>query len=127
MLGKLLRLDVETTPSVGKNYVIPSSNPFYGNGDPNVKQEIWAYGLRNPWRFSFDRLTGDLYIGDVGQNRQEEVDFQANSGTGGQNYGWRILEGNLCYNPSSGCTAPVIMLLQWPLMIMGPEIPTVVP
>jgi glucose/arabinose dehydrogenase len=70
-----LRLDVSTTPPPGQKYVIPSTNPFYGNSDPTIKKEIWAYGLRNPWRFSFDRLTGDLYIGDVGQDTEEEVDF----------------------------------------------------
>ena len=106
LLGKLLRLDVNTTPPPGQKYVIPSTNPFYGNSDPTIRKEIWAYGLRNPWRFSFDRLTGDLYIGDVGQNTEEEVDFQASSNAGGQNYGWRILEGNLCYNPSTNCIAP---------------------
>lgn len=106
MLGKLLRLDVHSTPSVGQKYVIPPTNPFYGSTDLSVKKEIWAYGLRNPWRLSFDSLNGDLYIGDVGQNREEEIDFQPGSSTGGQNYGWRILEGNLCYNPSSNCVAP---------------------
>ncbi|MGE5376762.1 MAG: PQQ-dependent sugar dehydrogenase [Bacteroidota bacterium] len=106
MLGKILRIDVHTPPPAGKKYVIPATNPFYGSGDPNVKQEIWAYGLRNPWRISFDRLTGDLYIGDVGQNIEEEIDFQAASSTGGQNYGWHILEGNRCYNPSSNCVPP---------------------
>jgi glucose/arabinose dehydrogenase len=106
LLGKLLRLDVNATPPPGQKYVIPSTNPFYGNSDPTIKQEIWAYGLRNPWRFSFDRLTGDLYIGDVGQNIEEEVDFQTSSSAGGQNYGWHILEGNLCYNPSTNCIAP---------------------
>ena len=106
MLGKLLRLDVDSTPPAGKNYVIPPTNPFYGSTNPNIKQEIWAYGLRNPWRFSFDRSTGDLYIGDVGQDIEEEVDFQTNSSSGGQNYGWHVLEGNLCYDPSTGCVAP---------------------
>ncbi len=106
LLGKILRLDVDTTPPAGKRYVIPSTNPFFGSSDPNVKQEIWAYGLRNPWRFSFDRSTGDLFIGDVGQNREEEIDFQPASSTGGENYGWHILEGNLCYNPSTNCVKP---------------------
>ncbi len=98
LFGKILRLDVS-----GATYSIPSTNPFVG--DPNVREEIWAYGLRNPWRFSFDRSNGDLYIGDVGQNLQEEVDFQDAASNGGENYGWRILEGNLCYNPAS-CTPP---------------------
>ena len=106
LLGKILRIDVTTTPAAGKNYVIPPTNPFFGSGNPSVKQEIWAYGLRNPWRISFDRLTGDLYIGDVGQNKEEEVDFQPAASSGGQNYGWRILEGNLCYSPASNCVPP---------------------
>lgn len=95
-----------STPPPGKKYVIPPTNPFYGSSDPNVKKEIWAYGVRNPWRFSFDRSTGDFYIADVGQNIEEEVDFQAAGVPGGQNYGWNILEGNLCYNPSTNCTPP---------------------
>ena len=99
MLGKILRLDVNS----GSPYGIPTSNPFYSSIDPNVKKEIWAYGLRNPWRLSFDRLTHDLYIGDVGQSAREEVDFQSANSTGGENYGWRVMEGSICYNPSSGC------------------------
>jgi glucose/arabinose dehydrogenase len=106
LLGKLIRLDVESTPPPGQKYVIPTTNPFFTSSDPNVRKEIWAYGLRNPWRFSFDRMTGDLYMGDVGQNIEEEVDYQPSSSAGGQNYGWRIREGNLCYNPSSNCVNP---------------------
>ena len=102
LLGKILRIDVNS----GLLYSIPTNNPFSSSNDPNIRKEIWAYGLRNPWRFSFDRLTYDLYIGDVGQDIEEEVDFQVASSTGGQNYGWHILEGNLCYNPSSNCIAP---------------------
>ena len=101
LLGKILRLDVHS----GSPYSIPPSNPYFNHPDPLVKEEIWAYGLRNPWRFSFDRITGDLYIGDVGQREREEVDFQPISSTGGENYGWRILEGNLCYNAAT-CTPP---------------------
>jgi glucose/arabinose dehydrogenase len=101
LLGKILRLDV----SGASAYAIPPTNPYYNNPDPNIREEIWAYGLRNPWRFSFDRSTGDLFIGDVGQNTQEEVDFQASGAAGRQNYGWRILEGNLCYLPAN-CTPP---------------------
>ncbi|MEW5939792.1 MAG: PQQ-dependent sugar dehydrogenase, partial [Chloroflexota bacterium] len=101
LLGKIIRIDVETgNPAT---YTIPPSNPFVGV--PGL-DEIWAYGLRNPWRMSFDRLTGDLYIGDVGQNAWEEIDFQPAAFAGGANYGWRILEGNHCYNPSSGCAFP---------------------
>src|SRR5204862_6789279 len=99
LLGKMLRLDVDTLP-----YRIPADNPFYGFS--SVRNEIWALGLRNPWRFSFDRLTHDLWIGDVGQNQWEEVDFQPASSTGGENYGWRCYEGTHYYNSSSfGCTA----------------------
>ena len=101
LLGKMLRIDVEsgTVP-----YAVPPSNPFVGRA--GYRPEIWALGLRNPWRFSFDRTTGDLYIADVGQNAWEEVDFQAAKEPGGRNYGWRILEGTHCYNPSSGCVPP---------------------
>ncbi len=101
LLGKILRIDVEsgTFP-----YAIPPANPFLGR--PGYRPEIWALGLRNPWRFSFDRMTGDLYIADVGQNAWEEVDFEPANAAGGRNYGWRILEGAHCYNPSSGCVPP---------------------
>jgi glucose/arabinose dehydrogenase len=99
LLGKILRLDVSSPAS----YSIPPSNPFYNNPSPSIRKEIWGYGLRNPWRFSFDRLTGDIYLGDVGQGRREEIDFQSASSGGGENYGWRIMEGSLCYNPSTGC------------------------
>lgn len=96
-LGKILRLDVDA----GSPYGIPAGNPFVGiSGD----DEIWLYGLRNPWRDSFDRVTGDLYIGDVGQDAREEVDYKGASSTGGQNYGWRCMEGNSC-SSLSGCTS----------------------
>ncbi len=100
LLGKILRLDVDHV-SPGLNYSIPVSNPFYNT--PNRRGEIWAYGLRNPWRLSFDRQTGDLFIGDVGQSTREEIDFQPAGSPGGQNYGWQIMEGTLCFNPSTGC------------------------
>ena len=100
LLGKILRLDVDHTDP-GKNYAIPASNPFYNI--PDRRGEIWAYGLRNPWRMSFDRLTGDLFIGDVGQNELEEIDFQPAGSAGGENYGWRVMEGTQCFNPSTGC------------------------
>ena len=103
LLGKILRIDSESPPAPGNNYVIPPTNPFIGS--VGFRQEIWALGLRNPWRFSFDRLTGDLYIGDVGQNTFEEVDFQPASSVGGENYGWNILEGPACFNPPN-CGLP---------------------
>jgi glucose/arabinose dehydrogenase len=95
LLGKMLRLDVDTKP-----YAIPADNPFINN--PKFRDEIWAFGLRNPWRFSFDRKTGDLYIADVGQNDFEEIHVQAADSKGGENYGWNIMEGLHCYN-SSDC------------------------
>lgn len=100
LLGKLLRIDVDH----GLPYTIPASNPFFGRG--NARNEIWAYGLRNPWRFSFDRSTGELWIGDVGQDTYEEVDLQPATSIGGENYGWRKMEGFHCYNPSTNCTDP---------------------
>ena len=99
LLGKILRLDVDNV-SPGKNYAIPANNPFVGRAGLD---EIWAYGLRNPWRISFDRQTADLYIADVGQNGWEEVDFQPADSPGGENYGWRLKEGTHCYNPGSNC------------------------
>jgi glucose/arabinose dehydrogenase len=96
LLGKQLRLDVNT----GSPYGIPAGNPFVGV--PGARPEIWSYGLRNPWRFTFDRQTGDMFIGDVGQNAIEEIDFQP-AGVGGRNYGWDDMEGSQCYEPSSGC------------------------
>ncbi len=106
LLGKLLRLDVE---SVEMGYAIPDDNLFASNSD--FAPEIWSYGLRNPWRFSFDRDTGDLYIGDVGQGQWEEVSFQPAASEGGENYGWRITEGAHCFNPDEcsfdGLTLPV--------------------
>jgi glucose/arabinose dehydrogenase len=95
-LGKLLRIDVNGRDA--GEYGIPAGN-MTGDG---VRPEIWSYGLRNPWRFSFDADTGDLYIGDVGQNAVEEIDF-APSGAGQRNYGWNTMEGSSCYEPRSGC------------------------
>jgi glucose/arabinose dehydrogenase len=98
LLGKILRIDVRGA-SLGQPYTIPAGNPFAGM--PPKRPEIWAYGLRNPWRFSFDRVAGRLYIGDVGQNVEEEVDIE-NAATGGLNYGWNVTEGRRCY-PSAPC------------------------
>ena len=90
MLGKILRIDVDQTDS-GKNYAVPGDNPYVS--DSSFIPEIWAYGLRNPWKISFDRENGDLFIADVGQNLWEEVNHQPSSSTGGENYGWRLMEG----------------------------------
>ncbi|KXK25155.1 MAG: putative glucose sorbosone dehydrogenase [Candidatus Brocadia sinica] len=105
LLGKILRLDVNCT-SDDKNYCIPPDNPFAGNTQ-SYREEIYAYGLRNPWRFSFDPVTGWLWVGDVGQNLWEEIDIIEK----GKNYGWKIMEGNHCYKSStcntSGLTLPI--------------------
>ncbi|PPS90567.1 PQQ-dependent sugar dehydrogenase [Streptomyces sp. MH60] len=97
LLGKLLRID----PQGGDPYAIPEDNPFAG--DPNAKGEIWAYGLRNPWRFSFDADSGDLLIADVGQSDWEEIDWAPASSAGGENYGWSRMEGT---HPFRGGTEP---------------------
>jgi glucose/arabinose dehydrogenase len=107
LLGKMLRIDVDS----GSPYGIPPGNPFTSTA--GARPEIWAYGLRNPWRFAFDRATGDLLIGDVGQNRVEEIDLGLGSGGGGENYGWRVMEGSTCFQPASGCnraglTLPIV-------------------
>ncbi|MEM9260117.1 MAG: PQQ-dependent sugar dehydrogenase [Bacteroidota bacterium] len=106
LLGKLLRIDVDR-PADGRNYGIPTDNPFVDN--TGILDEIWALGLRNPWRVSFDRTTGDLWIADVGQVQREEINFQASTSTGGENYGWDCREGLIAYNgppggPSDSCT-----------------------
>ena len=109
LLAKLVRLDVNAAGQAS----VPSDNPFVGQS--GMRPEIWSYGLRNPWRFSFDRLTGDLYIGDVGQNAREEIDVSrgpSNMGRG-LDFGWNIMEGTSCFSPSSGCnrtglTLPVL-------------------
>ncbi|MFN2383850.1 MAG: sorbosone dehydrogenase family protein [Gemmatimonadota bacterium] len=96
LLGDLLRIDVDR----GAPYTVPADNPFVGR--PGSRGEIWATGLRNPWRFSFDRETGDLYIADVGQNRLEEINAVSGAGRG-LNYGWNVMEGRDCFRPSEGC------------------------
>jgi glucose/arabinose dehydrogenase len=103
LLGKILRIDVDGPHAAGKAYGIPPDNPFAAGGfaPGEGRPEVWAYGLRNPWRFSFDRITGDLYIGDVGQNAWEEIDRQPLDPPGGANYGWNLMEGNHCF--LSGC------------------------
>lgn len=98
LLGKILRVDV-LSPNVP--YRVPPDNPFIKDSD--YRKEIWAFGLRNPWRFSFDRKNGDLYIADVGQNDYEEIDYQPGSDRGGGNYGWNIMEASHCFR-SAGCS-----------------------
>ena len=98
LLGKVLRLDVSTAVT----YTIPASNPFTQTA--GAKPEIWSYGLRNPWRFSFDQATGELYVADVGQNAWEEVNRRPAGSAGGENYGWPCYEGNHAYN-TLGCPA----------------------
>jgi glucose/arabinose dehydrogenase len=99
-MGKILRYDVD---AAGPDYAAPG-NPFIGM---DGLDEIWAYGVRNPWRFSFDRVTGDLYIADVGQGNWEEVDIQAADSTGGENYGWRAYEGLAVYRMADVDEVPV--------------------
>ena len=108
LLGKLLRLDIDNTNG-NENYAIPADNPFVGN--PDARDEIWAYGLRNPWKFSFDSSNGDIWIGDVGQNEVEEID-RAAATDAGLNYGWRCYEGSDPFNtnncpPQSELTFPI--------------------
>jgi glucose/arabinose dehydrogenase len=117
LLGKILRLDIDGADNIPGNddddgdvdgstggYTSPATNPFFGA--TTGMDEIWAYGLRNPWRCAFDRETGDLYIADVGQNSWEEVNFAPSTSTGGENYGWRCMEGNNCTG-LTGCTCEI--------------------
>jgi glucose/arabinose dehydrogenase len=109
LLGKLLRIDVDAAPAPGKAYAIPPDNPF-ADGRGRARPEIWAYGLRNPWRYSFDRATGDLYIADVGQNLWEEVDVAPAARRGGENYGWNVMEGLHPFRrPRGGGPAPALV------------------
>ncbi len=103
LLGKMLRLDVTSDP--GQAYVIPADNPWLSsdwNGQ-DVNDEVWAVGLRNPWRYSFDRSTGDLWIADVGQNRYEEINRVPAGSPGGLNFGWPITEGAHCFPEDKAC------------------------
>ncbi|HEX9188708.1 MAG TPA: PQQ-dependent sugar dehydrogenase [Vicinamibacteria bacterium] len=97
LLGKILRIDVDA----GSPYAVPADNPF--RAIAGARPEIWAYGLRNPFKIAVDGPTGDLYVGDVGQNRVEEIDVGLASRRGGENYGWNVTEGSQCYSPASGC------------------------
>jgi glucose/arabinose dehydrogenase len=99
LLGKILRIDVNTD----QNYVVPNDNPFVGKA---AKPEIWAYGLRNPWRISFDKNTGQLFVADVGQNKFEEVNIVEKGG----NYGWRIMEAGHCFDPEENCKTEGLIL-----------------
>jgi len=96
LLGKILRVDVDQNVNTPPYYGIPADNPFVGN--PNGADEIWAVGLRNPWKISFDRANGNLWIADVGQDVQEEVNLQLANSPGGENYGWKVMEGENCYD-----------------------------
>jgi hypothetical protein len=98
LLGSILRIDV----GAGDPYGVPADNPFAG--EPSARPEVWSYGLRNPWRFSFDRATGDLYIADVGQSQREEINVStlAEGAGRGMNFGWSIMEGSLCFR-GTGC------------------------
>src|SRR6267142_6533183 len=102
LLGKMLRIDVDSTDP-GLQYAIPADNPFAAGGG---RPEIWAYGLRKPWRFSFERGTGRLFCGDVGQDKYEEIDILQSGG----NFGWNVMEGMHCYNPASGCNKSGLIL-----------------
>ena len=99
LLAKILRIDVDK-PDPGKAYGVPPDNPFVGVD--GAKPEIWLTGLRNPWRFRFDPATGDMWIGDVGQNKWEEIDV-VRAGQKGLNFGWSVMEGFHCYQPADGC------------------------
>ncbi len=130
LLGKLLRIDVDTADS-GLEYAIPPDNPFAGDAPAGCSEscisppcgttcdEIWAWGLRNPWRFAFDRETGDLYTGDVGQASWEEIDFQPAASAGGENYGWRRMEGAHCFDPPTGCDDGTLTL---PILEYGHDV-----
>lgn len=111
LFGTIIRIDVSNKD----NYTIPENNPFISND--NAKNEIWHYGLRNVWRFSFDSENGDMYMGDVGQNEWEEINFQPNDHSGGINFGWNILEGNHCYgenNKDCNSSNTVLPIFEYP-------------
>ncbi len=107
LLGKIIRLDV----SGDQGYTIPANNPFASSA--SARPEIWAWGLRNPWRFSFDRATGDFLIADVGQNNWEEVDFQPAASAGGENYGWNAYEGTHDYSGQPAASEVVMPVLEY--------------
>jgi hypothetical protein len=111
LLGKLLRVDVsQGTQAPMPAFAIPPDNPCVGQA--GAREEIWSMGLRNPWRYSFDRQSGDLYVADVGQGAREEVNVSTTASGGGKgiNYGWRIMEGGICFNPPAGCSTSGLTL-----------------
>lgn len=108
LLGKILRLDVDSSDT----YAIPEDNPAF-TVNPALAPEVWAWGLRNPWRFSFDRATGDLYIADVGQNMLEEINFQPADSPGGENYGWRVFEGTQRYSSEAAPANHVLPIFEY--------------
>jgi glucose/arabinose dehydrogenase len=107
LLGSILRIDVDH-PSGGRNYGIPPDNPFAGH-DQGYREEIYAYGFRNPWRFSIDALTGHMWVGDVGETSWEEVDFVVKGG----NYGWPLMEGHACFDPPRNCSGADLLPPSW--------------
>jgi len=107
-LGKVLRFDVDSGDQTAPGFRVPPDNPFLST--PGAFPAVWAYGLRNPWRISFDRATGDLLIGDVGQGAVEEVDVGLSSRRGGENYGWNVMEGTRCFSPPAGCSTSGLTL-----------------
>ncbi|MEE9269905.1 MAG: PQQ-dependent sugar dehydrogenase [Candidatus Krumholzibacteria bacterium] len=107
LFSSIIRIDVDSTAG-GLNYVIPADNPFVGNM-AGVREEIWAWGFRNPWRCSFDPVTGRFWVGDVGQDAIEEIDVVEK----GKNYGWNIMEGESCFNPPAGCDTTGLTLPAW--------------
>jgi glucose/arabinose dehydrogenase len=115
LLGKILRFDVDATPSSGRAYALPQDNPFGPDGisPGDGLPEIWAIGLRNPWRFSFDRAYGDIYIADVGQGSWEEIDRQPAGSRGGENYGWNVMEGSHCFRDECDPTGLVLPIAEY--------------
>lgn len=116
LLGKILRIDPWTGNSPNQaGYNIPVDNPYVSNTN-GFRKEIWHYGLRNPWRFTFDKSTGDMYIGDVGQDAYEEIDFAAFNRSG-LNFGWRRKEGNVCFNPTTNCLNGGAIVVEDPISV----------